>query len=190
MVSINFIKRGLQNPIFSIEAAISYLMQKDDIEYIRKSLSAYYDKIALEKFAIGASAGIKEIAIYLIVKKYKPKLMVETGVANGVSTYFILKAMHENKMGKLISIDYPNYNPKGYINEDGKPDAVFIPQGKEPGWLIPTKLKCELEWAYTHVKKGGLIMADDTNTNNAWKDFLSSKNLKILRLPISVAVKR
>ncbi len=225
VVSANFIKRGLQNPIFSMKTAISYLLQNKDIQYIRKSLSAYYDKNAVDKFAIGASAGIKEIAIYLIIKKYRPSLMIETGVANGVSTYFILKAMHENRTGKLISIDYPNYNPKGYVNEDGKPDAVFIPTGKEPGWLVPTEfkdrfsimtgkssdilpqldftpdifyhdsdhsytnMKFELEWAYMHVKKSGLIMADDTNINSAWVDFLASKNVKKLRLPISTAIK-
>ncbi len=169
---------------------------------------------------------MKEIAIYLIIKKYRPSLMVETGVANGISTYFILKAMHENKIGKLISIDYPNYNKKGYVNEDGKPDMVFIPAGKEPGWIVPielgdrfsvmigksadilpkldvipdifyhdsdhsyTNMKFELEWAYTHVKKRGLIMADDTNTNNAWAEFVASKNVKRLRLPISAAIKQ
>ena len=225
MVSTNFIERGLQNPIFSMKTAISYLLQRNDIEYIRKSLYTYYNKNEFDRFAIGASAGIKEIAIYLIIKRYRPSLIVETGVANGVSTYFILKAMHENKRGKLISIDYPNYNKNGYVNEDGKPDAVFIPAGKEPGWIVPinlrdrfsvmigksadilpkldiipdifyhdsdhsyTNMKFELEWAYEHVKDGGIIMADDTNTNSAWDEFIVEKELKRLRLPISAAIK-
>ena len=197
MVSTNFIERGLQNPIFSMKTAISYLLQRNDIEYIRKSLYTYYNKNEFDRFAIGASAGIKEIAVYLI----------------------------KNKMGKLISIDYPNYNKNGYANEDGKPDAVFIPAGKEPGWIVPinlrdrfsvmigksadilpkldiipdifyhdsdhsyTNMKFELEWAYERVKDGGIIMADDTNTNSAWDEFIVEKELKRLRLPISAAIK-
>ena len=83
---------------------------------------------------------IKAPLIYSLIRRHKPKLMVETGVQNGISTYFILKAMYENNFGKLISIDLPF--SKGSIREyDGHKDTSWIPKGKLPGWVVPESLK-------------------------------------------------
>lgn len=43
--------------------------------------------------------------LYHIVRKTKPKTIVETGVSKGVSTFFILNALHKNKTGELHSFD-------------------------------------------------------------------------------------
>lgn len=43
--------------------------------------------------------------IYCIIRKMKPKIVVESGVANGVSTFFILNAIIKNGVGKLYSVD-------------------------------------------------------------------------------------
>ena len=88
----------------------------NDIKYIKNALKTKFSEGDFKKYAIGASAGLKEVALYLLVRKYKPKVILETGVANGISTYFILKALHLNGSGKLISIDYPNYNKRGVHN--------------------------------------------------------------------------
>jgi predicted O-methyltransferase YrrM len=45
--------------------------------------------------------------LYLLVRKYKPKAFVETGVWRGASSAFILAAMRENGFGRLYSIDLP-----------------------------------------------------------------------------------
>ncbi len=45
--------------------------------------------------------------LYFLVRFYKPKYIVETGVAAGYSSAAILEALHENKFGKLFSSDYP-----------------------------------------------------------------------------------
>jgi predicted O-methyltransferase YrrM len=44
-------------------------------------------------------------ALYVLVRIFKPEVVVETGVANGVSSSFILKALDQNSRGKLYSID-------------------------------------------------------------------------------------
>ena len=72
--------------------------------------------------------------------------MIETGVAQGISTYFILKAMNDNRKGRLISIDYPNRNPEGYVDESGKQDNVYLPHGLEPGWIIPFDSTLRNRW--------------------------------------------
>ena len=43
--------------------------------------------------------------LYALCKIIKPKIIVETGVAYGLSTSYILQALYENKTGTLYSID-------------------------------------------------------------------------------------
>lgn len=49
------------------------------------------------------------LILYTIVRAYKPEIVVETGVAHGVTSAFMLCAMHENNKGHLYSIDLPPY---------------------------------------------------------------------------------
>jgi hypothetical protein len=50
------------------------------------------------------------LILYSIVRAYKPEIVVETGVAHGVTSAFLLCAMHENRKGHLYSIDLPPWN--------------------------------------------------------------------------------
>jgi predicted O-methyltransferase YrrM len=45
------------------------------------------------------------LLLYALVRIFRPRVMVETGVANGYSTFFILKAMESNGLGDLHSVD-------------------------------------------------------------------------------------
>ena len=47
------------------------------------------------------------IPLYFLVRIIKPEIIVETGVHRGVSSLFMLQAMHENNKGILYSIDLP-----------------------------------------------------------------------------------
>ncbi len=44
---------------------------------------------------------------YVAVRAKKPYTVVETGVAHGVSTYYILRALEKNGHGHLFSVDLP-----------------------------------------------------------------------------------
>jgi len=68
--------------------------------------------------------------VYVAVRALKPSIVVETGVASGVSTTLILKALSLNGKGQLYSIDAPNLDP-----------LARLPNGKEPGWLVPLDLR-------------------------------------------------
>src|SRR5688500_12760767 len=46
--------------------------------------------------------------LYVIVRAAKPKVVVETGVASGISSAHILLALAANESGTLHSIDFPN----------------------------------------------------------------------------------
>jgi predicted O-methyltransferase YrrM len=112
---------------------------KNDGEF-RKEFSKKLSE--LESSGIKAAGDLRfhSLSIYCIVRAAKPALMVETGVAQGKSSTLALLAMHHNKKGKLISIDFPN--PKGNTLADG---AVTSTEGKEIGWLAPSYLRTRWE---------------------------------------------
>jgi predicted O-methyltransferase YrrM len=83
------------------------------------------------------------LRLYTLVRELRPRVAVETGVCNGVSTAFLLLALERNGEGELHSIDLPeiageSYEPGTFW--DGKGGAV-IPPGKEPGWMVPSDLR-------------------------------------------------
>src|SRR5712691_10963522 len=83
------------------------------------------------------------LRLYAVLRKLRPRVAVETGVCNGVSTAFLLLALAQNGDGELHSIDLPeiageDYEPGTFW--DGKGGAV-IPAGKEPGWMVPAQLR-------------------------------------------------
>jgi predicted O-methyltransferase YrrM len=75
------------------------------------------------------------LLLYTTVRILKPKILMETGVANGKSSALFLLAMKHNGFGNLISIDLPNN--KNNILDDGAMTHTF---GKEVGWLVPDYL--------------------------------------------------
>jgi predicted O-methyltransferase YrrM len=83
------------------------------------------------------------LRLYRLLRELRPRVSVETGVCNGVSTAFLLLALEDNEAGDLYSIDLPEvageeYEPGTFW--DGKGGAV-IPPGKEPGWMVPPTLR-------------------------------------------------
>jgi len=83
------------------------------------------------------------LRLYAILRKLRPRIAVETGVCNGVSTAFLLLALDANAEGELHSLDLPeiageDYEPGTFW--DGKGGAV-IPAGRAPGWMIPERLR-------------------------------------------------
>lgn len=76
--------------------------------------------------------------LYFLIRKAKPKIIIETGVAAGESTAYILQAIYDNGIGKLYSIDLPF---QWYIYGNRKLHLDSLPAGKMPGYLLPKKLK-------------------------------------------------
>ena len=83
------------------------------------------------------------LRLYAILRALRPAVAVETGVCNGVSTAFLLLALHANGEGELHSIDLPEFAGEDYEPGtfwDGKGGAV-IPAGHVPGWMVPERLR-------------------------------------------------
>lgn len=96
-----------------------------------------------DPFAFGALDLDTSLNLYAVLRHLRPRVLVETGVCNGLSTAFILLALHDNDLGHLYSIDFPEVVGEEYDARtfwEGKRGAV-IPPGRKPGWLIPDELR-------------------------------------------------
>jgi predicted O-methyltransferase YrrM len=78
--------------------------------------------------------------LYWLVRRLKPKTIVQCGVCNGLSSAFMVLALVKNGPdGKLHLIDIPPvFNPKdpAWIVA-GKTYGMVIPEGKTSGWMVP-----------------------------------------------------
>lgn len=164
----------------------------DFAEHIRKT------KNVLGRAAIStADLYAKKVLIqYAIVRALKPELVVETGIANGVSSCYLLLAMQKNRKGHLHSVEIDRSN--------------VLLEGRDPGWIVPESLrlrwsihmgpsefilpdllkglppldifihdslhtyehmKLEFELALPHLRPGALLLADDATWNTAFPEF-------------------
>jgi len=99
-----------------------------------------------KNFSFGHAGDFDLYILYVLIKMIKPEVVVETGVASGRSSMAVLLALKENQKGRLYSIDLPLFyegeNPETYITHEGNQEFKgFVPQGKQPGWLIPDDLR-------------------------------------------------
>lgn len=77
--------------------------------------------------------------LYFLIRQIKPTIVVETGVAGGESTSYILQALKDNHNGgRLYSIDLPF---QWYIYGNHRLHLDSLPPGKMPGYLVPRHLR-------------------------------------------------
>ncbi len=139
--------------------------------------------------------------LYDLVHRYTPSLVVETGVARGVSTAYILIAMRNNGVGHLHSVDIlPN---AGILVNDDLKDRWTFHIGKSQYILSTLDLNgidifihdslhtyenmlWEFRWAYPRVKEGGLIICHDVHMNDSFFDFVEEIDEAMFLLPSSL----
>jgi hypothetical protein len=159
---------------------------------------------------VSADLWAKKVLIqYAVVRALRPDIIVETGVASGVSSAYFLVALQRNRAGMLHSVEIG--------------DSSYLPPGKRPGWIVPEGLrtrwkvhvgdaaavlpgllrqlrginvfvhdslhtyehmKLEFELVYPYIKPGGMLFADDALWNAAFTEFanaVSSPASRIIR---------
>lgn len=148
--------------------------------------------------------------LYVLVRATKPGVIVETGVASGVSSAHILRALAANGTGTLYSIDLPNVQ-----------EGSELPEGRSCGWIVPEavrdrwqlqlgdsrellpkllerlgrvdfffhdsdhsyeSMRFELERAVPRLIDGGVLVSDDTHLHTAWDDVCVLHGLRPTRL--------
>lgn len=223
---------AIKNPRYALSALLSEFTQADEQflagisaaspRQIRDYLDEPISTAAFSELLSGAQEEFRSLSIesadlfakkilnqYAVVRALAPDCIVETGIANGVSSSYLLLALQKNGHGTLHSI--------------GLADPAYLPMGKDPGWLVPQWLRApwqihlgdarailpgllgrlgsvgifihdslhtydhmtwEFETAYPHLRAGGLLFSDDALWNNAFHDFarrVGAREARILR---------
>ncbi len=111
------------------------------------------------------------IPLYLLIRKLKPAIVIETGVHRGVSSFFILQAFEENNHGMLYSIDLPfaSYETDtGVVTKSGlsaQKTGVCVPKELRKRWnLILGDSKIELPKILEKCKTVDFFIHDSQHT--------------------------
>ena len=137
-------------------------------------------------------------AIWCLVNHLGVKKVVETGVAHGVTSRFILEALERNKAGHLWSIDLPPvekfWQPEIGVAVGGRyPERWSYIKGSSRLRLprLLSKLyqidlfihdsmhsehnvRFELDRAWARVRQGGALVVDDIDANWGFRSFTQS----------------
>jgi predicted O-methyltransferase YrrM len=115
--------------------------------YIERYLEAIRDKYEAH-YAAGWVNLDDALFLYWLVRKLNPKIIVQTGVCNGLSSAFMMLGLAKNgSQGSLHAIDLPpvfNPNEPGWTVK-GKVYGVVIPEGKTSGWIVPDAYRNRFE---------------------------------------------
>ena len=129
--------------------------------------------------------------LYAICRRLQPDVVVETGVAYGVTSAYLLKALAVNRKGTLFSVDLP---PLGRKSDDLQ--GALVPAGLRPRWVLQRgtsqrllgailgrrpvdlfvhdslhtygNMRREFEQAWPRLRPGGVLVSDDVQGNPAF----------------------
>jgi Methyltransferase domain len=135
-------------------------------------------------------------AVWCTVLHQRPSVVIETGVARGVTSRTVLAALNRNDRGHLWSIDLPHL----FENDLHAQTAAAVPDSYRGRWTyiegssrrrLPTLLRTldqvdlfihdslhtarnmrfEMEHALMSLAPGGVMIVDDISPNQAFFDF-------------------
>lgn len=104
---------GLQQMNEALGADLGDLLSEPQLAEIENEVREGIRRIAPDApFALSHNADFRLAKLcYAVCRLLRPKIVLETGVAYGVNSAFILKALAENQEGLLHSIDLPPLGP-------------------------------------------------------------------------------
>ncbi|HSD25583.1 MAG TPA: class I SAM-dependent methyltransferase [Solirubrobacterales bacterium] len=138
-------------------------------------------------------------AVWCITRHLRPAKVVETGVARGITSRFILEALAQNGAGHLWSVDLPPPRDRNLHAQIGS----AVPEGLRDRWTYvrgssrrrlgkllaqlgeidlfihdsrhsERNLLFELHHAWGAMKPGGVLVADDVDLNCGLHSFVDS----------------
>lgn len=137
---------GLLRHHFNIDATTLRRLEGDLLgdAAFRSEVESRYRRVRGENLQLFGASSAEDCdrgyrLLYYLVRLAKPRVIVETGVFDGVSSAFLLKALADNDSGRLCSIDLPARQPIAASTDKMLHDA--LPAGCEPGWIVPDELR-------------------------------------------------
>jgi predicted O-methyltransferase YrrM len=174
---------------------IDAVLQERDLHQVRDECAA---RAAAQGIGPYAWAGFAEVC-YAICRLKRPRTVLETGVAFGWTSAFILAALEKNSDGHLHSIDLPAFRPgaeriAGAVIPDRlrhrwtlrlAPQSKAMPQVLEEIGPVDffhydsDKTYQGMKWGYETVwprmSPGGVLMSDDVD-NDAFLELAAAAN--------------
>lgn len=130
-------------------------------------------------------------AVWDATHTLRPNIVVETGVAHGITSALILQALENNGKGHLYSIDLPPLHELNvgqavpvalrhrwtYLRGSSRQLLprlerklssidIFIHDSLHTYWTM----RFEFSWALKHLRSGGLLLSDDIELNAAFDE--------------------
>lgn len=137
-------------------------------------------------------------AIWCAVRHMRPGIVVETGVAHGLTSRVVLEGLDRNGIGRLHSIDLPAVDPALHAQV-----GIAVPRQLADSWSyvegtsrermpalvrsLPTvdlfvhdslhtarNTRFELETIWPRMSAGGVAFVDDIHRNAAFREFVNA----------------
>jgi predicted O-methyltransferase YrrM len=138
------------------------------------------------------------VVLYAVCRQVRAVAVVETGVASGVSSSYILQSLEDNRLGALYSIDLPLWEgASGSIIPDYLRYRWHLIVGRSSDTLLPLleqvgaidvflhdsehsygNMLWEYQTAWAHLKGGGVLLSHNIDSSDAFSDFCSSIKLR------------
>jgi predicted O-methyltransferase YrrM len=141
-----------------------------------------------------AVEGGTSFLLYALVRVFRPEVVVEVGVANGHSSYYIIHGLKANAVGRLFSLDVePGVGgllsaperalwdlriingvrgAKSFLTQlAGLPRADLCFHDADHGYLLQ---RLEFSALWTHLNEPGVFVGDDVDASYAFVDFCDS----------------
>jgi predicted O-methyltransferase YrrM len=127
--------------------------------------------------------------LYVLTRHYRPSVILETGVANGESTFLLLAALRANGSGRLHSVDVSDEVGCLLAEEEKEAWTLHVIDGSKAAFrrvlreVAPVDLFIhdsdhgywwqlfELQNALKHMSTTGIIASDDCDKSYAFVDF-------------------
>ena len=86
----------------------------------------------------------ERVLIYVLVRHFRPTVLLETGVYYGGNTAFLLAGLARNGHGRLVSVDFPDAEIRRVGGPNRHPqvgDSELYSDSLRPGFIIPDYLR-------------------------------------------------
>jgi len=191
-VSLNYLSKSTNGIFLSIEALVNSVPKiADNALNNLDDAQNLYSKIVNEKKEITNARWNAELQLfsllYVITKSKNLEVIIETGVANGLTTNAIMQALViSNSSCALHSFDVLPETKKAYIGE-GNWNFHLLSSKKAHKQIVKTVMqlpkvdlwvhdsnhgyrwqKFEYQLAFSRLRKGGILISDDIDASPAW----------------------
>lgn len=106
-----------------------------------QELSDRWARLGQGTYSGGDTTTVGNEVLYFFVRSARPDVVVETGVAAGFSSAYLLQGLADNRAGRLISIDLPTTDPSGRVDRDGVRDRSRVASDEKTGSVVPDALR-------------------------------------------------